>query len=60
MHLVTPESWEVFRLWQTYRGGGLGSGPLPDPGAVLQQPACTMAAFDVLDAAYDLLKPRRS
>lgn len=44
-------------LWQAYRGGGFGGGPLPFAGGMAEQPACVMEAFGIMDAAYAAMKP---
>lgn len=38
-------------LWRDHRGGMGGAGPLPFAGGAAEQPAITMAAFRVCDAA---------
>lgn len=48
----------LLELWQAFRGGGFGAGPLPAPGGMMDQPACVMAAFNILSATAAKLKPK--
>jgi len=49
--LVTPESEAMVTIWSMWRGGGFGSGHLPDAGGSLDQPAIMLDAFGIMEAA---------
>jgi hypothetical protein len=49
--LIPPALWDVWDAWRDARDGLGGSGHLPDPGGVLQQPAAMLEAFRTIDAA---------
>ena len=48
-HCISPAAFHIVRLWARTRGGMGGSGPLPEPGGINQQPNWLMAAFGVLN-----------
>lgn len=48
----------LLKLWHAWRGGGMGAGPLPCSGGMLDQPACVMAALGVMSETEAKLKPK--
>lgn len=65
-HLVGGEEDAVLDLWRAWRGGagsmgGLmaSAGHLPFAGGAAEQPACLMAAFDICEAAFRTIAPKR-
>ena len=59
VHLVDDECRLLWRLYQEYRGGGFGGGPLPEPGGSLHQAAKTMDAFDLMAKVEADLRPNK-
>lgn len=58
-YLIGPEEWAMVRLWQAWRGGGMGSpGHLPEPGGILDQAAKMLDAFAVMNAAAAEIEKR--
>lgn len=55
---VTAEHQHVAALWQAWRGGEFGGGPLPDPGGVNDQAAWLFDAFAVMERAWAALRPK--
>ncbi|MCR0981790.1 hypothetical protein [Roseomonas populi] len=48
---LRPVFFHIVKLWSRCRGAMGGTGLLPEPGGVNQQPAWLMAAFALLDGA---------
>ena len=49
-HLIDEDLGPMMTLWAAWRGG-MGAGPLPEAGGLLNQAACTMASLAVALAA---------
>lgn len=48
----------MLELWQSWRAGGFGGGPLPFAGGAAEQPCCVMESLRIMEGAYQRLKPR--
>lgn len=46
------------RLWNAYRGGDLAAGHLPAAGGMMDQPACVLDCFAIMDATYQAVRPK--
>lgn len=65
--LVPDWAWSVLTLWRLFQGGGMGVGPLPEPGGSLDQPCALISAFflmsgferDLLDDGEDGQRRRK-
>lgn len=55
---LTAEHHHVVALWQAWRGGDLGTGPLPDPGGSNDQAAWLFDAFAILERTWAALRPK--
>jgi hypothetical protein len=58
-HLLDEDDLLLLEMWRAWQGGMAGPGPLPEPGGLMDQPACVIASFHIMSAAEVALKPSR-
>lgn len=58
-HLVPQGLLELLPIWRLWQGGAMAPGHLPDSGGTLDQAACMIDAFRVMDRAEARLKKER-
>lgn len=50
--------WGMVQLWRLFQGG-MGIGPLPDPGGTMDQPCIMLDAFAVMSSIEAELREKR-
>jgi len=56
-YLLDGDDFALLDLWQAWRGSPERPGLWPAAGGALDQPACVLASFSVMDAALEALRP---